>query len=212
MLTSEEYKELSVKEFSKAAEIYESMYKICKRDYPDVIEEIEKEPFETLLDAGCGPAPILLRLTKKHTNKEFFGIDLTPQMIERAKKQNLPNTTFVIGDCENLPFKANSFDVIVCCQSFHHYPNPLFFFQSAAKCLKPNGRLIIRDIGTKNKIIQWYFDHIETPLMNIMGFGDVAKYTKEFIEKCCIKSNLRLETFEHRFPFRIHCVIRKEIA
>ena len=65
MLTSEEYKKLSVKEFSKAAEIYESMYKICKRDYPDVIEEIEKEPFETLLDAGCGPAPILLRLTKK---------------------------------------------------------------------------------------------------------------------------------------------------
>ena len=129
MLTSEEYKKLSVKEFSKAAEIYESMYKICKRDYPDVIEEIEKEPFETLLDAGCGPAPILLRLTKKHTNKEFFGIDLTPQMIERAKKQNLPNTTFVIGDCENLPFEANSFDVIVCCQSFHHYPNPLFFFK-----------------------------------------------------------------------------------
>lgn len=51
-----EYKDLSVKEFTKAAETYETddagIYKMCKDDYPDIIEELEKEPWDTLLDAG----------------------------------------------------------------------------------------------------------------------------------------------------------------
>ena len=38
-MTSQKYKDLSVKEFTKAAEIYESnyasVYKMCKKDYPD---------------------------------------------------------------------------------------------------------------------------------------------------------------------------------
>lgn len=45
-MTSKEYKDLSVKEFTKAAEIYESdnagVYNMCKKDYPDVLAELEK--------------------------------------------------------------------------------------------------------------------------------------------------------------------------
>ena len=62
-MTSKEYKKLSVKEFTKAAEIYESdnagVYTMCKKDYPDVLAELEKEPFTDLLDCGCGTAPML---------------------------------------------------------------------------------------------------------------------------------------------------------
>ena len=51
--TSEYYKELSKKEFTEAAEKYESehagIYEMCKHDYPQILEEIEKEPFT---DAG----------------------------------------------------------------------------------------------------------------------------------------------------------------
>ena len=56
-----DYKQLSIEEFSKAAEVYETdragVYKMCKKDYPDVLAELEKEPFEELLDCGCGTAP-----------------------------------------------------------------------------------------------------------------------------------------------------------
>lgn len=57
-MTSEEYKQLSIKEFTKAAGIYEGkragIYEMCKKDYPDILAELEKEPFTDLLDAGCG--------------------------------------------------------------------------------------------------------------------------------------------------------------
>ena len=65
-MTDNEYKELSVKEFARAARVYETdrggVYKMCKKDYPDVLSELEKESFTDLLDCGCGPAPMLRAL------------------------------------------------------------------------------------------------------------------------------------------------------
>ena len=87
-LTDKQYKELSIKEFTQAAERYEGdqggIYKLCKHDYPDILAEIEKAPFDSLLDAGCGPAPMLTLLTQKYPEKHYTGIDLTPKMIEVA--------------------------------------------------------------------------------------------------------------------------------
>ena len=33
----------------------------------------------------------------------------------------------MIGDSENLSFAKDVFDVVVCTNSFHHYPNPQAF-------------------------------------------------------------------------------------
>ena len=70
-MTNEEYKKLSIKEFTRAAKNYESdhagIYEMCKKDYPD---------------------------------RHYTGLDLTPAMIEQAKKKNIPNAVFVVGDCE----------------------------------------------------------------------------------------------------------------
>ena len=53
-------------EIEKKARRYESnhagIYEMCKKDYPDILEELEKEPFNDLLDAGCGPAPIFVQM------------------------------------------------------------------------------------------------------------------------------------------------------
>ena len=72
-MTDEEYKNMSVKEFTKAAKNYESdhagIYKMCKKDYPDILEELEKEDFSDLLDAGCGPAPMISLLAEKYPDR-----------------------------------------------------------------------------------------------------------------------------------------------
>ena len=70
---------------------------IRDRDYPDILEELEKEPFRDLLDAGCGPAPMISLLSKKYPDRHYTGLDLTPAMIEQAKKKNISNATFVVG-------------------------------------------------------------------------------------------------------------------
>lgn len=94
-MTAKEYKDLTMNEFTKAAEVYESdnagVYNMCKKDYPDVFAELEKEPFNDLLDCGCGTGPMLTLLHEKYPEKHYTGIDLTPKMIEVAKRKALRN-------------------------------------------------------------------------------------------------------------------------
>lgn len=62
-MTPEEYKKLSVKEFTQAAKIYDSghagIYEMCKDDYPPILAELEKEPFCDVLDCGCGTLSLI---------------------------------------------------------------------------------------------------------------------------------------------------------
>lgn len=210
--TSEEYKRLSISEFTKVADRYEGdhsgIYKMCRQDYPDILAELEKEPFTDLLDAGCGTAPMLSLLTEKYPERHYIGLDLTPRMIEKAKEKGLSHTTFVVGDCENLPFDANSFDVIICSQSFHHYPNPQAFFHSVERVLRPGGRLILRD-NTASDALVWLMNRLELPLANLVGHGDVRVYTRREIKAMTEAAGLHLECLEQRRGFRLHCVARK---
>ena len=212
-MTDEEYKNMSVKEFTKAAKNYESdhagIYKMCKKDYPDILEELEKEDFSDLLDAGCGPAPMISLLAEKYPDRHYTGLDLTPAMIEQAKKKNIPNADFVVGDCENFPFEANAFDAIICSNSFHHYPNPQAFFDSVKSCLRPGGRLVLRDVTSDNKLLLWFMDKIELPLANLCGHGDVTIATREVVTDCCKKAGLKVEKLEIRKGMRMHCVVSK---
>ena len=212
-MTSNEYKKLSIKEFTKAAEIYETdhagVYNMCKKDYPDVLAELEKEPFDDLLDCGCGTAPMLTLLHKKYPEKNYTGIDLTPKMIEIAKAKNMQGVKLVVGDCENLPFAENSFDAVICCQSFHHYPNVQAFFNSVYRVLRPNGRLILRDMTMNSAPVRWLCNNIEMPLAHLIGKGDVRIYGRKDVDKLCKNAGLHMEMFEKRSFCRLHCVARK---
>lgn len=63
MKSAAEYKELTIKEFSKAANIYETgyagIYEMYKDDYPYISEELDNEAYQDLLDCGCGTGPMI---------------------------------------------------------------------------------------------------------------------------------------------------------
>lgn len=214
-MNDQEYKALSIKEFSKAAKVYETdeagVYKMCKKDYPDVLAELEKEEFTDLLDCGCGTAPMITMLQKKYPEKHYTGIDLTPEMIEVARSKQMPGVRLVVGDCENLPFPDNSYDAVICCQSFHHYPNVQDFFHSVYRVLRPGGRLILRDMTAKSAAARWFMNHIEMPVINLAGHGDVHVYGTDEVQKLCNRAGLNLEIAEKRGFFRLHCVARKPL-
>lgn len=214
-MTNEEYKTMSLKEFDRAAEKFDdddpSVYNLCRRDYPDVLAEAVKEPFSDLLDAGCGTGAMLGMFRKDCPRKNYTGIDLSEKMIETANRKKLDGVRFVAGDCENLPFEEDSFDVVTCSMSFHHYPNPENFFKSLFKVLRPGGRLILRDMAAKSKIMMWFFNHIEIPILNkVLHKGDVHVYSEKDIQRLCVVSGMKLESYEVRKGFRLHCVVRKE--
>ena len=207
-------KKLTIKEFDKAAEHFEdsspSVYNLCKKDYPDILAEINKENWHSVLDAGCGTAAVIELLSREYPDKEYTGIDISEKMIEVANRKNLKNARFVRGDCENLPFENESFDAVICSQSFHHYTDPQGFFNSVFRVLKKGGRLILRDMSNSCPPVYWFVNHIEMPLINHLAHkGDVRIYNEKDIEKLCQNSGMELERFEHKWFFRMHVVCRK---
>lgn len=162
-ISSNKYKQMSIKEFTKAAKIYDSgksgIYEICKYDYPKVLTELK-------------------------------------------------NTKFIVGDCENLPFEDESYDVIICTNSFHHYPNPQDFFDSVYRVLRKGGRLILRDY-TSSDLIVWLMNHIELPLAHLVGHGDVKIYKKEEYREMLKKAGFRKMKVQAEEKFRCHIIAVK---
>lgn len=214
MKTDLEYKELSIKEFNKAAEKYESnnsgIYEMCKEDYPPILNEIKKNDFETLLDAGCATGPMLSLLTEEYPDKEYVGLDLSPKMIEVAKTKNLTNTRFIEGDCESMPFDDNSFDIIINSQSYHHYPNPQAFFKEVYRVLKPGGKLILRD-NTASKAILYLMNTIGMKIANMTGHGDVKASSIEEVQEYCKIAGLTVKEIKQDKKFRLHLVAIKKV-
>ena len=212
MRTEKQYKELTIREFTKAADIYESgnagIYEMCKEDYPYISSELAKEEYTDLLDCGCGTGPMISLLFEADPTKNYTGLDITPRMIEVANAKKLPGVRFVVGDCEDLPFEEAAFDAVICSNSFHHYPNPQKFFDSVSRDLRPGGRLILQDY-TAPKPILWLMNHTEMPLANLIGHGDVAAYSLDAVGDFCKKADLRVEKLERGRKFRLHLVARK---
>ena len=211
-MNSKEYKALTVKEFTRAAKVYDSghagIYEMCKDDYPPILEELRKAPFRDLLDVGCGTGPMIELLAKEYPALRCTGLDLTPGMIEAARAKGIPNATFLVGDSENLPFEADSFDAVICANSFHHYPNPQAFFDGVKRVLRPGGRLVLRDYTSRGFIV-WLMNHVEMPLANLLGHGDVRGYTLDQVRTFCDRAGLRVVTLERRPKFRLHLVATK---
>lgn len=211
-LSEKAYKEMTIKEFTKAAKVYDSghagIYEMCKDDYPPVLAELEKEPFTDVLDCGCGTGPMIALLHEKYPDKHYTGLDLTPEMIQKAQEKELSNTTFLVGDCENLPFAPESFDAVICTNSFHHYPNPQDFFDSVYRVLRKDGRLILRDYTSSNLMV-WLMNHIELPICHLFGHGDVKIHKVSEYQEMATKAGLVPITMEAQKKLRFHMVAKK---
>ena len=210
--TAEEYKRLSIEEFTQAAKVYESghagIYEMCKDDYPQMLAELEREPFADVLDVGCGTGAVLELLHEKYPEAHYVGLDLTPDMIAVAQAKNLANVEFVVGDAEDLPFADESFDAVLSSNSFHHYPNPEKFFAGVRRVLRPGGRLILRDY-TANDFAVWLMNTFEMPLARLCGHGDVRILKVSEFRAMAETAGLEVLTLEAQKSFRAHLVARK---
>lgn len=211
-MTPEEYKQLSIREFTEAARAYDSdhagIYEMCRDDYPQMLAELEKEPFDAVLDVGCGTGAVLALLHEKYPDRRYVGLDLTPEMIEVARTKVTPGMEFVVGDAENLPFDEASFDAVLCSNSFHHYPNPAAFLAGALRVLRPGGRLILRDYTSSDPVV-WLMNHVELPLARLVGHGDVRVLRqREFVE-LAQAAGFEVLVMEAQKGFRAHLVARR---
>ena len=148
---AKDFVELSKNWFNKQAPVYDETNTILYSKYgkiscQNIAEYLKDKEFNNILDIGCGTGYLINMLSKEH-NAEFIGLDLSPEMIKQAKSKNIKNAKFIEGRSDELPFENDTFDVVTCSQSFHHYPETDKPMQEAWRVLKTGGLYILSDTG-----------------------------------------------------------------
>jgi ArsR family transcriptional regulator len=119
-------------------------------------------PSIEIADLGAGEGLISQLLAKR--SKQVWCIDNSPRMIEvgteLAKKNDLANLTYKLGDIEKVPLADASVDVAILSQALHHAQHPQIAVQEAFRILKPEGQILILDLNehTFEKARELYAD------------------------------------------------------
>lgn len=97
---------------------------LIKRFYKAIFEIVRTLKPATILEAGCGEGFMLERLKQWGIGTTLFGVDISGDAIAIGKKLH-PNLNLLRGDIYSLPFKDDSFDLVICCEVLEHLLYPI---------------------------------------------------------------------------------------
>lgn len=108
------------------------------------IERVDPTEGNSVLDVGCGRAVDAIKIAQK--GGQPVGLEPSRTMLNHSKRcvaDSGSGVALVQGIGENLPFRENSFDWIMCKGALDHFPDPYKSIKEISRVLKPDGRAVI---------------------------------------------------------------------
>ncbi|MBP9759478.1 class I SAM-dependent methyltransferase [Candidatus Dojkabacteria bacterium] len=129
--------------------------------FEDLLSKKELQNIK-FLEVGCGLGYFSNKAFKM--GAKVTGIDIGPKLVKINKKLT-PKGTFVVSSASKLPFKDNTFDVVLSTEVIEHVDNQKEALKEMCRVLKKNGVLVIT---TPNRLFK--------PLFDLLSFLRIRPY------------------------------------
>ncbi|MGC2694248.1 MAG: methyltransferase domain-containing protein [Candidatus Angelobacter sp.] len=114
-----------------------------------IVQAAGSGPEDTSLDVACGPG--LLACAFARVVRHVTGIDMTPAMLEQARKlqheRALNNVSWQQGDVTTLPYPDAHFSIVSSRFVFHHLEEPLVVLKEMKRVCQAGGRVVVADMA-----------------------------------------------------------------
>lgn len=128
-----------------------------------------------ILDVGCGPGTITVDVANEVNPGSVFGIDKEPSDIEQgmvlAKRMQVENVTFKVGDVYCLDFADSTFDITYSHALFEWLREPVKALKEQKRITKKGG-CVIAGIGNIGAHIMYPFCSCETCIASLSHLND----------------------------------------
>jgi len=157
----------------------------------EIVNKTSPSSKSVILDIGCGTGHHVSRLAQQDLN--VIGIDISPNMIAKAK-ENYPDYDFRVADAMiNGTFQPSTFTHILCLYfTIYYFKDKLMFFNNCYDWLMPGGYLIVHLVNRD------HFDPILPP-GNPLMIVSPQKYAKSRITTTKVK----FDNFSYSSEFKL---------
>jgi SAM-dependent methyltransferase len=146
---------------------------------------------ETVVDLGSGGGlDVFLAATRVGHTGRAIGIDMTPEMVERARRnaehgnngKPFTNVEFHLATIDKLPLPDNSVDCVISNCVINLAPDKGAVFREIARVLKPGGRVAVSDIALKKQLPREVANDISAYTGCIAGAIPIDEYKQGLLE------------------------------
>ena len=140
----------SVSEWNEAMVDRYDIDRYYERSHP-IVRWIERRRLETLrrfaaarpadriLEVGVGGGHVLARFP----GMQRTGIDLSPTMLQRARRRLGADVELLQGSADQLPFDDATFDVVLCTEVLEHVVEPARVVRELMRVAAPGARVVV---------------------------------------------------------------------
>jgi hypothetical protein len=138
-------------------------------------------PGEVVVDLGSGGGlDVFLAARKVGPTGRAIGIDMTPEMVERARRnaRGIENVEFHLSTIEKLPLPDSSADVIISNCVINLTEDKRAVFAEMFRVLKPGGRVGVSDIALKKPLPAEIAESVAAYVGCIAGALEIGEYER----------------------------------
>ena len=138
-----------------------------------LLDSLDLEQEDLVLDAGCFNSEKLWFLNKER-GIQGIGVDISSLALERAKEKDPYGNRYYQADLEDLPFRNESFNSVLCCDILEHLGDVARGVSEISRALKKRGILFIHMPIRDNRFSFFWWRQRITPKIARRRYQEVG--------------------------------------